>query len=70
MDKYFREPLSAAVIAGGATAAYVYGKNRMNGEGKLKNSDMMKPAFLVGLLVYFIVSQGAGSKESISHDPF
>jgi hypothetical protein len=70
MDKYFREPLSAAAIAGGVTAAYVYGKNRMNGEGKLKNSDMMKPAFLVGLLVYFIVSQGVGQGDAVSKDPY
>jgi hypothetical protein len=41
----------------------------MNKE-KLPNSAYFKPAFLVGLLVYVIVQQGAGSKESISHDPF
>jgi hypothetical protein len=70
MDKYFREPLSAAAIAAAITAAYVMGKAKMNGEGKVKNSDMMKPAFLVGLLVYFIVSQGVGQGDAVSKDPY
>lgn len=70
MDKYFREPLSAAAIAGVITAAYVFGKAKMNGEGKLKNSDMMKPAFLVALLVYFIVSQGVGQGDAVSKEPY
>jgi hypothetical protein len=38
MDKYFREPFSAAVIAAALTAAYVMGKSKMNGEKKVKNS--------------------------------
>jgi hypothetical protein len=70
MDKYFREPFSAAVIAAALTAAYVMGKSKMNGEKKVKNSDMMKPAFLVGLLVYFIVSQGVGQGDAVSKDPY
>jgi hypothetical protein len=70
MDKYFREPFSAAVIAAAVTAAYVMGKAKMNGEKKVKNSDMMKPAFLVGLLVYFIVSQGVGQGDAVSKDPY
>ena len=70
MDKYFREPLSAAVIAGGITAGYIYGRAKMNGQEKLKNSDMMKPAFLVGLLVYFIVSQGIGQGDAVSKEPY
>ena len=37
---------------------------------KLPNSAYFKPAFLVALLVYFIVSQGNASHESISSDPF
>ena len=69
MDHYFRDPMSAGAIAAGATIAYIHVKANMNKE-KLQNSAYFKPAFLVGLLVYFIVSQGAGSKESISHDPF
>jgi hypothetical protein len=70
MDKHFREPLSAAVIAGGITAAYVYGRAKMNGQDKLKNSEMMKPAFLVGLLVYFIISQGIGQGDAVSKEPY
>lgn len=70
MDQYLREPFGAAVIAGGATIAYIYAKAKMNNEGKVKNSDFFKPAFLVALLVYFIVSQGQGSHENISREPF
>ena len=70
MDQYLREPFGAAVIAAGATIAYIYGKSKMNNEGKVKNSDFFKPAFLVALLVYFIVSQGQGSHETISREPF
>jgi hypothetical protein len=69
MDHHFRDPMSAGAIAAAATIAYIHVKASMNKE-KLQNSAYFKPAFLVGLLVYFIVSQGAGSKESISHDPF
>jgi hypothetical protein len=70
MDQYLREPFGAAVIAAGVTIAYIYGKAKMNNEGKVKNSDFFKPAFLVALLVYFIVSQGQGSHETISREPF
>ena len=69
MDHYFREPMSAAAIAAAATIAYIHVKATMNKE-KLQNSAYFKPAFLVGLLVYFIVSQGVGSRETISTEPF
>lgn len=69
MDHFLRDPLSASAIAAGATMAYIYLKSTMNKE-KLSNSAYFKPAFLVGLLVYFIVSQGIGSKETISSEPF
>jgi hypothetical protein len=65
MEQYLREPFSAAVIAAAITMAYIYGKNRMNNSGKIKNSEMVKPAFLVGLLVYFIMSQS----HSYTQDP-
>jgi len=42
----------------------------MNNEDKLKNSDYFKPAFLVGLLVYFIVSQGQGDSGPVMKEPF
>ena len=70
MDQYLREPFGAAVIAAGVTIAYIYGKAKMNNEGKVKNSDYFKNAFLVGILVYFIVSQGQGSHEPIMKEPF
>jgi hypothetical protein len=50
--------------------AYVFIKAKMNNEGKLKNSDYFKPAFLVGILVYFIVSQGQGDSGPIMKEPF
>ena len=70
MDQYCREPLSAAVIAAAIVAAYIFGKSKMNNEGKLKNSDYFKPAFLVGILVYFIVSQGQGDSGPVLREPF
>ncbi len=70
MEHYFKEPFSAAVIAAAITVGYIFAKAKMNNEGKLKNSDYFKNAFLVGLLVYFIVSQGQGSHEPIMKEPF
>lgn len=70
MDQYFREPASAAAIAAAVVMAYVFIKAKMNNEGKLKNSDYFKPAFLVGILVYFIVSQGQGDSGPIMKEPF
>jgi hypothetical protein len=70
MDHWFREPTTAAVIAGAATVAYVYMKNGLNGEKKVPNSAYMKPAFLVALLVYFVVNYGNGHTESVSREPY
>ena len=70
MDQYCREPLSAAVIAAAIVTAYIFAKSKMNNEGKLKNSDYFKPAFLVGVLVYFIVSQGQGDSGPVLREPF
>lgn len=69
MDHYFREPFSAAVIAAAVVMAYVYIKSKMNKE-KTKNSEYFKNGFLVGLLVFFIVSQSQGSHEPIMKEPF
>ena len=70
MDQYFREPLSAAVIAAAVVVGYIYVRSQMNNEEKLKNSDYFKPAFLVGLLVYFIVHQGQGDSGPILKEPY
>ena len=70
MEQYFQEPTSAALIAAAVTMGYVFIRSKMNGEQKIKNSEYFKPAFLVGLLVYFIVSQGQGSHGSVSKEPF
>jgi hypothetical protein len=70
MDEYLREPGSAAIIAAGITAMYIHGKARLNDEGALTTSSYAKPAALVGILVYFIVSNGLGKRETISTDPF
>ena len=69
MDQYFREPMSAGVIAAAVVVAYVYLTSKMNNEAK-KNSDYFKPAFLVGILVYFIVSQGQGDSGPVLKEPF
>ena len=70
MDRYFREPMSAAAIAAAITAGYIYAKGKMNGEEKMKNSDYMKPAFLVALLVFFIVQQGCGQGPAMTSEPY
>jgi hypothetical protein len=62
--------MSAAAIAAAVVVAYVYLKSKLNNEGKMKNSDYFKPAFLVGLLVYFIVSQGQGDSGPVMKEPF
>jgi hypothetical protein len=70
MDEYFRDPASAAIIAAAITALYIHGKARLNDEGTLKTSAYAKPAILNAILVYIIVSNGIGKRETISTDPF
>lgn len=70
MDHYFRQPWSAALIAAAATMTYVYARNKMNGKANVPNSEYAKPAFLVAILVYLVVSQGTGQRESVSLEPF
>jgi len=48
MDQYLRDPTGAAVVAGAVTMAYVYGRAKMNNEGPIKNSELMKPALFGG----------------------
>jgi len=70
MEDYLRDPTWAAIIAGGITAAYIHGKAQLNNEGVLDTSAYAKPAALVAILVYFIVTQGIGSRETISTAKF
>jgi hypothetical protein len=70
LSDYLRDPMSAALIAGGITAAYIHLKAQLNNEGKLELNKYAKPAVLNAILVFFIVSQGMGKKEAISNEPF
>lgn len=58
--RQLRNPGTAAIVAGAATVGYLYFKGKLNNEGVKKNSEYMKPAFLVMLLVYLIVAQSHG----------
>jgi hypothetical protein len=70
MDHYFRDPMSAAAIAAGATFAYIHMRASLNNEKALPNSAYFKPAFLVAILVYIIVHQGNARHETISSTPY
>ena len=70
ISEHLRDPIGATVFAGLATAAYIYMKARMNNEPKPELNAYTKPSILVAILVYFIVSNGAACKETISVDPF
>ena len=65
-----RDPTWAAVVAGIVTALYIHGKARLNNEGTPTTSAYAKPAALVAILVYFIVSNGIGKREQINTDAF
>ena len=69
-EDYLRDPAWAGLIAGFITAAYIHFKEKINNEGKLPLSAYTKPASLVASLVFFIVTNGLGKKESISSEPF
>ena len=69
-EDYLRDPTAAAMIAGLITAGYIHFKSKLNNEGKLPLSAYSKPAALVAILVFFIISNGIGKRESISSEPF
>jgi uncharacterized membrane protein YphA (DoxX/SURF4 family) len=69
MEKYMKNPLSAALFAAFVTMMAVYFTNK-DKEKNLPNSAYTKPALFVGLLVYFIVYSGNGQYETISKEPF
>jgi uncharacterized membrane protein YphA (DoxX/SURF4 family) len=62
-----KNPLSASLFAAVVTALAIYFTNK---DKNVKNSAYTKPAFFVGLLVYFIVYSGNARYETISKDPF
>jgi hypothetical protein len=70
LSDYLRDPVYAALIAGGITAGYIHLKAHLNNEGKLELNKYSKPAALNAILVFFIVSGGIGQKEAISSEPF
>ena len=69
-EDYLRDPAWAGIIAGVITAGYIHFKAKINNEGKLPVSAYTKPAALTAILVYFIVTNGLGKKETISTEPF
>jgi hypothetical protein len=70
MNEYLRDPNWAAIIAGIVTALYIHGKAQLNNEGTPITSAYVKPAALVAILVYFIISNGIGAVECISKTPY
>jgi len=70
LTEYFRDPASAAFSAAAITALYIHLKSHINNEGKLELNNYAKPAALNAILVYFIVSNGIGQRETISMEPF
>jgi uncharacterized membrane protein YphA (DoxX/SURF4 family) len=73
MEKYMKNPLSAALFAAFVTMLAVYFKHTSSAtekEKQLPNSAYTKPALFVGVLVYFIVYMGNGQYETISKEPF
>jgi hypothetical protein len=70
LSDYLRDPVSAALVAAGLTAAYIHLKAYLNNEGKLELNKYTKPAVLNAILVFFIVSGGIGKKEAISSEPY
>lgn len=70
ISEYLRDPISAAIIAACITAGYIHVKAQLNNEGKLELNKYTKPAILNAILVYFIVANGLGQRETISTEPF
>jgi uncharacterized membrane protein YphA (DoxX/SURF4 family) len=69
-SEYLRDPAYAALFAAVATIVYIHFKRHINNEQPPKPSDFMKPAALIAMLVYFIVSQGVATREAILTEPY
>jgi len=70
LTETLRDPVGAALVAAGLTIAYLYIKGQMNNEPKKELSYYMRPAVLNAVMVYFIVDNGVGQKETLSTEPF
>ena len=70
MEDFLKEPQYAALFAAVVTGGYIVGKAHLNNQPAPQNSDIFKPAILVAILVYFIVTTGLSAKETISVEPF
>ena len=70
VSDYLREPAGASVAAALITTVYIYCKSKMNNETVPPTSAYIKPAILNAIMVYFIISSGANTKQRISTDPF
>jgi uncharacterized membrane protein YphA (DoxX/SURF4 family) len=64
MKYLLREPVPAALFAAAVTILYIHIRSKMN-DHKLENYMYVKPALLVGLLVYFIIHYGNSYDEPI-----
>jgi hypothetical protein len=63
-----RRSATAALAAAVATIAYIHIRAKMNGQ-QLENHMYIKPALLVGLLVYIIIHYGNSHDEPILKTP-
>jgi hypothetical protein len=69
-SEYLRDPAYAALFAAVVTIAYIHFKAHINNSPVPKTSDFAKPSALVGMLVYFIVSNGPATREAILTEPY
>lgn len=70
LSEQLRDPFGAAVAAAIITAGYIHVKAKMNNEGKLQPAQFVKPAILNAIMVYFIMSNGVGTREKISSESY
>lgn len=70
ISEQLKEPIGAAIFAGAVTALYIHLKAKLNNEPMPQVSAYTKPAVLVAILVYYIVTTGVAARETISSEPF
>ena len=69
MQEYFKDPLSAAIIAAVIVCGWVHYTQRCE-DKELPVKAYTKPAAQVAILVFFIVHMGQGQRERIMTEPF